>query len=196
MNDSREPEWGLGTTTLLQSSEDAPADRHRCKEIITGFAAGQNLLVVLLTETIDTWADEWRGTPHQRPAKLGFVTTDGQTRATAAHGGTADAMALGDNVTMRRVSRPGDLTGLGITINKFLSSWEGDEQETLVYVDSLSVLLQSVDRSDLFRFLHVMTSRIESANATLLASVDESDVDEQALSTIRPLFEDVVSVSG
>jgi 2C-methyl-D-erythritol 2,4-cyclodiphosphate synthase len=97
----------------------------------------------------------------------------------------------GTVISTTTVSEPGDLTGIGIKMNKALSAWEDDDARTHVCFDSLTTLLQYVDTRRAFQYLHVTTKRVESAGAIAHYHIDPEAHDEQTLATIESLFSDV-----
>jgi len=63
-------------------------------------------------------------------------------------------------------------------------------------VHSLSTLLMYSDLQTVFRFLHVFTGRIQSVNGLGLFSIDSTSHDEQAMNTLKQLFDGVITVPG
>ncbi|WP_449289234.1 DUF7504 family protein [Natrarchaeobius oligotrophus] len=57
------------------------------------------------------------------------------------------------------------LAGLGETISRVIAEHEGPETKISVEVDVLSDLIDKFELERVFRFLHLLTSRIENANA-------------------------------
>lgn len=148
-----------------------------------------NVLCVSLDETVDDVADRWLRDAGMLPDRLAVVTTGDSTRGAAATvSGGADALPNG--VSTASVSSPGDLTGLGIKLSQCLSAW--DDGPTTVHFDSLTTLLQFADLKRVFRFVHVLTGRIESANAVGYFYLDPGAHDEQTLATLRGLFDTVL----
>jgi hypothetical protein len=125
------------------------------------------------------------------PEKVAIITADTARSATATDGGSAMQQSDGTVVSTTTVSGPGDLTGIGIKMNKALSAWEDDDARTHVCFDSLTTLLQYVDTKRAFQYLHVTTKRIESAVALAHYHIDPNAHDEQTLATIGSLFSDV-----
>lgn len=178
------------TTTLVTDSEFGGA-REACVSSLAESAAERNVLAVLLTGTVDGWLDRWRDATDARPGSLGFVTADEQFRSAAARDGGAERVQLGEGAAARSISNPADLTGLEIAVAEFLSEWAGDGRETVVCVDSLTVLLQYAELPAAFRFLNSLTSRVWHADATMHVHLDPAAVDDRVLATVAPLFDAV-----
>lgn len=181
------------TATLLQTSDFGTADTDVCMDMLTEAADERNVLAVLLTGTVDSWLTRWRAIGNERPASLGFVTTGELFRSTTAQNNGGERTSIGGGTALRSVSNPGDLTGLQIAIGEFLDDWADSEAETVVCIDSVTVLLQYVDRSAAYRFLHTLLGRAWSADASVHAHLDPATVDGQELATFVPLFDTVVS---
>lgn len=88
------------------------------------------------------------------------------------------------------VSSPGDLTGLGIPVSRFLDGAE----RPVVAVDSLTSLLLYNEPEDVFRFLTILASQVARNDGLLLALVDEDVHDEQTARTFAQLFDGQVSL--
>lgn len=141
-------------------------------------------------ERLDHWR---RHVAPELPAKTGVVCTGELTRAGAATSNEGDPVRFpGENVQVVSVSSPGDLTGLGMRIADCLSAWEGDGNRTVVCFDSLTPLLQFVDTSRAFRFLHMVLSRLAAVDAAAHVHMDPTAHDEQTVTTLASLFDVVV----
>ncbi|MFC7186593.1 RAD55 family ATPase [Halorubrum yunnanense] len=97
---------------------------------------------------------------------------------------------------IKYASSPVDMTGIGIKLSEFLQAF-GDRgiEENRVMVHSLSTLLMYSDLQTVFRFLHVFTGRIQSVNGLGLFSIDSTSHDDQAMNTIKQLFDGVITLS-
>lgn len=143
----------------------------------------RNLLLVSLAGDTERRLDAWRRHGGV-PGKVAVVTA-GWTRGAAATVGTPPESV---EVSTTSVSGPGDLTGIGIKMDQCLSAWADDAAPTEVCFDSITTLLQYVDVEAAFRFLHVTSKRIESADADAHYHLDPGAHDERVLTTVRGLF--------
>lgn len=93
-------------------------------------------------------------------------------------------------------SSPVDMTGIGIKLSEFLQHFYQDlsikHNRILLY--SLSTLLMYSNLQTVFRFLHVFTGRIQSADALGVFVIDSTAHDEQTMSTLRQLFDGEIQV--
>ncbi|MFP4188986.1 MAG: hypothetical protein ACLFR5_06230 [Halobacteriales archaeon] len=92
--------------------------------------------------------------------------------------------------TLRTVNSPGDLTGLSMRIGEVLS--ELHEDDVYLYFDDVTSLLQYTDLNTAYRFLNVLTGRIDAADAVGYFAVTPDAHDERTLNTLRNLFDETV----
>lgn len=97
---------------------------------------------------------------------------------------------------VRYASSPNDLTGIGIELSELLRTLYEQREVTKnrILLHSLSTLLMYSDLQTVFRFMHVFTGRVQSADALGVFVVDSTAHDEQTVSTLKQLFDGVVSI--
>ncbi len=102
---------------------------------------------------------------------------------------------LVDDDRVGYTSSPVDLTGIGIQFSEFLQAFYSDRgvERNRVLLHSLSTLLMYADLQTVFRFLHVFTGRVQSVDGLGLYTVDSTAHDDQAMNTIRQLFDGIVT---
>lgn len=179
---------------VLSAGMDKEARRAYFEAFAPTEPAETRVLAVNYTHSPDDWLADWRAHVGTDPAECVIVSVGETTRAaTSAGAPSADVpkSSAGSDRVVRSVETPDDLTGLGITLSEYLSSW-GDATEVLVAFDSLTVLLQYVDLQRAFRFLHVMTNRTRTAGATGHYHLDPGAHDDQTVATLSSLFDAVV----
>jgi KaiC/GvpD/RAD55 family RecA-like ATPase len=103
---------------------------------------------------------------------------------------------LDEHELVRYASSPVDLTGIGIELSELLREFYEERGVTRnrVLLHSLSTLLMYSNLQTVFRFLHVFTGRVQSADALGLFVIDESGHDDQTLSTLKQLFDGAIEV--
>jgi KaiC/GvpD/RAD55 family RecA-like ATPase len=103
-----------------------------------------------------------------------------------------------DNELVRYASSPLDMTGIGIEFSEFVEEFYTGRnvQRNRVVVDSLSALLMYSDLQTVFRFMHVLTSRIEDADAIGFHVIESTAHDQESLNTLKQLFDGVVEVEA
>ncbi|MFB6069220.1 MAG: RAD55 family ATPase [Halobacterium sp.] len=97
---------------------------------------------------------------------------------------------------VRYASSPVDLTGIGIELSELLRALYQQRGVTRnrILLHSLSTLLMYSDLQTVFRFMHVFTGRVQSADALGVFVIDSSAHDEQTVSTLKQLFDGIVDV--
>jgi len=102
----------------------------------------------------------------------------------------------GDTVNIKRASSPVDLTGIGVKISQFLEEFwmKKNLRKTRLCINSLSTMLMYSNIQTVFRFLHVFTGRVKAAGAIGVYLVEEGMHDDQAIATLKQLFDGVIEV--
>jgi KaiC/GvpD/RAD55 family RecA-like ATPase len=97
---------------------------------------------------------------------------------------------------VRYASSPVDLTGIGIELSELLRALYQQRNITRnrILLHSLSTLLMYSDLQTVFRFMHVFTGRVQSADALGVFVIDSTAHDEQTVSTLKQLFDGIISV--
>lgn len=97
--------------------------------------------------------------------------------------------------SVRGVTDPGDLTGIGIAVGEFLEELPGDV-DPAVCVDSLTTLLQYSSPERAYRFLQVLCGRVLAAEGTVHCHADPAAHGDDVLEPLQSLFDDVVTVDA
>ena len=98
-----------------------------------------------------------------------------------------------EDVPVRQLGSPGDLTGISLEFAKLLDD-EAESTPVRVGFDSVSTALMYTEQQTLFRFLHVFTARISSGEMLGAFAMDPGMHDEKAYNTIRAVFDAEVQV--
>jgi hypothetical protein len=101
----------------------------------------------------------------------------------------AEAGSFGD-VPVYTVEGPENLTGYGMAMTEVLEDYD---EPLLVRLDSLTALLQHVSVNAAFRFVHVLSGRVDRERAVLVASLDPGAHDTQTVATMTQPFDVVVT---
>ncbi|PSP75117.1 recombinase RecA [Halobacteriales archaeon QS_1_68_20] len=100
-----------------------------------------------------------------------------------------------DGPNVGTVSSPGDLTGIGIELTDLYESFfERGVRRLRTGLNSISTLLMYADQQPLFRFLHVFTGRISTAESLGLFVIDPTSHDERTTQTINQLYDARIEV--
>ncbi|NHN58322.1 MULTISPECIES: recombinase RecA [Halorussus] len=107
-------------------------------------------------------------------------------------------VAPADTDEITYVSSPEDMTGIGIQLSELLRTFYEDAgvERNRILLHSLSTLLMYSNLQTVFRFLHVFTGRVQSADALGVFVIDETAHDRQTMSTLKQLFDGQIQVRG
>jgi hypothetical protein len=183
---------------VLAPSLDAHDDE-ACLDLLTVTEpADENVLSVTITQSADKRVQLWDAHVDERPVRVGIISAGEFTRsaatATSSSPQTPPSQHSPESLRIETVSDPGDLTGIGIAISTFLSEWAENETQTVACFHSITPLLQYANLQRIFRFLHVLTGRFESMGVVAHFHLDPGAHDQQAISTLTPLFDAVVDL--
>nr|WP_276273950.1 hypothetical protein [Halomicroarcula sp. GDY20] len=152
-----------------------------------GARNGDGAVVVTTGDSAgDVVADFRDRVPELAESQLGIVDCRGE--------GGADSGAV-DGIYVHQVSSPGDLTGIGIGITKALEGLHnsGRERGRLALV-SLSTMLTYTDKKTVFKFCHVLSSRLDAADYIGVFTIDSGAHDEQTIQVIKQAFDGLIEV--
>ena len=103
---------------------------------------------------------------------------------------------IDDDPRIKYASSPVDMTGIGIKLSEFLQEFYEARglTQNRVLLHSVSTLLMYSDLQTVFRFLHVFTGRIQSADALGVYVIDSTAHDDQTMNTLKQLFDGVIEL--
>jgi len=169
-------------TNLLIGGPAMSRKREIAREILgTGLQQGESAVFVTTRDSADrvlaTSPDIRQAVAEQRAGIVDCVTRE-----------------RGDNYReregVRYVSSPGDITDIGIRATGFFSRFDEAGQRVRFEVSSLSTMLMYADTRRVFRFMNVLTGRVQQHDWLGLAVMETSD--RQAFDTFAPLFDGMV----
>ena len=184
-------EFDPPANVLLLSPSMSNRARDVCPTADTSEKSG--LLLVSLDGKPDTRLDGWRQT-RELPETIGVVTWDEARGAVGVQQPSTTMTLPGPEettVSVTTVTGPDDLTGIGIKVSQCLSAWATSEKQATMCFDSVTTMLQYVDRTRALRFLDALTSRIEQVDGVAYYHIDPTAHDEETLEAIRKLFSHV-----
>lgn len=176
----------VGASSVLVLADDADLDGADSPyaDVIRA-ATGDHGTVILVTfdQPPDQRAESIREiTGH--PDDMRIVAVGDSARSAAARGGAT----VGPMVT---VEHPDDLTELGIRLGQTLDEVEHVD-DLVVCFHSLTALLDHTPVERAFRFLHVLTSRLNNAGATSFFHLAPGAHDPSDVATVQPLFDGIL----
>lgn len=104
--------------------------------------------------------------------------------------------SVADAVKTTQINNPNDITRLGILVSRTTETMNSDERPTMFGYDSLNVLLEYKDERSTFRFLHVFLGTLNKKETIAHFHADPIAGDPQKINTLKPLFDEVVSVDS
>lgn len=175
-----EPGSSLLITGASAASESALLD------VLSDSSPGEATVVITTNRPVDWITSEFLERGSKPAADLGIVDATGQDRPTDG------------DVPVERIGSPGDLTGISLEFAKLARQFEqkGAGDRIRVGLASISTLLMYSEIQTVFRFLHVFTSRIQSAGLFGVFVLDPGMHDEQTVNTVRAIFGAEARVDG
>jgi hypothetical protein len=167
----------------------APSMNRRARELhrdLLTAAARETACVLAVTyrQSPDRWLRDWRRSVGELPARVGVISVSETASTTDAVADERDGAEV-----WRAVERPTDLTGLGITVSECLKRWHDTTGRIAACFDSLTAFLQYGDLHTVYRFLHVLTSRLRAVGASGHYHLDPGAYDDQTVSQLKSLFD-------
>jgi KaiC/GvpD/RAD55 family RecA-like ATPase len=103
-----------------------------------------------------------------------------------------------ENENIKMASSPLDLTGIGVRISQFFEDFlmKKNVQKIQLHINSLSTILMYSNIHTVFRFIHVFTGRIKAAGALGIFVMESGMHDEQAITTLKQLFDGVIEIKS
>jgi len=174
-----------GSNILISGPAMTGKDDLAYEILADGTRQGQGAVIVSTGDRADNVITNFRDRAGTDAVRLGVVdcVSDGANDTT------------GDGIYVHNVSSPGDLTGIGIGITKALEGLhESGAQQGRLALSSLSTMLTYTDRKTVFKFCHVLSSRLDAAGYLGLFTIDSAAHDEQTLQVIKQAFDGMIEV--
>ncbi|MFB6183785.1 MAG: RAD55 family ATPase [Haloarculaceae archaeon] len=153
-----------------------------------GSREGQGAVVVTTGDSAADVLTEYREmVPNLDESRVGIVDTRGEGGRSEDHT-TSGAF-------VHHVSSPGDLTGIGIGITKSIENLHnGGATSGRLALVSLSTMLTYTDKKTVFKFCHVLSSRLDAAGYLGLFTIDSGAHDDQTLQVIKQAFDGLIEL--
>ena len=96
---------------------------------------------------------------------------------------------------VHHVGAPSDLTGIGIGITKGFDRFrEQGFDRGRVALSSLSTMLTYTDRQTVFKFCHVLSSRLDNSDYVGLFTIDATAHDDQTMGVLKQAFDGMIEI--
>lgn len=156
-------------------------------EFVGGSPEEANVVLVSGKPMMASWVGTW-GRHHDEPfRRLCSVVIGGSFR-----GGAEQKRQERARVSLEAVSSPANLTDLGVLVDEYVGEWAEEPGDTLLVHSSLTRVLQYVELRELFKFVVVLSTCLQNANALGVFYLDADAHDEQTIGTLRVAFDAVV----
>lgn len=148
-------------------------------DYLAGEMPGQtDTLVISLTQTAFEWVDQWAAGEHDRPAQVDFVPV-GKAIETIEQAQLPKWLDVIDEVEVAS-----DPVYLMILLDRYLNSWSTGK-ETVIWFDSLTDLLDSVDLYTALGFVTAVTDAAHRSDATVYFHIDPTQHDDRTFRLFR-----------
>ncbi len=176
-----------GTNILVAGPPLSGKRRLAMETLAHGANNGEGAVIVTTRDSSDRVLTDFRSlleSPDE--AHLGIVDCVTQHQGRSAS----------DSELVKYTSSPVDMTGIGIKFSEFVEEFytERNVRQNRVAIDSLSALLMYSDLQTVFRFMHVLTSRIEDADAIGIHVLESTAHDAETMNTLKQLFDGMVTI--
>ncbi|OVE86072.1 RAD55 family ATPase [Natronolimnobius baerhuensis] len=175
-------------TNVLVAGPPMTGKRQIAYDILTsGASRGNGSIVVTTKDSADKVLEQFDEDVSLKDSTIGIVDCVTKQRGI----GTVE-----DDPRIKYASSPVDMTGIGIKLSEFLQEFYETRgvTENRVLLHSVSTLLMYSDLQTVFRFLHVFTGRIQSADALGVYVIDSTAHDDQTMNTLKQLFDGIVEI--
>jgi len=155
--------------------------------LATGANNGEGSVIITTRDSSDrVLADFTSLIENPNTARIGIVDCVTQHQGRSTH----------DSEQVKYASSPVDMTGIGIKFSEFVETFytEFGIKQNRIAVDSLSTLLMYSDVQTVFRFMHVLTSRITDVNAIGVHVLESTAHSAEEINTLKQLFDGIVEV--
>jgi len=181
-------EIGPGTNLLISGPPMTGKRRVAFQILARGTENGEGVIVVSTKDGAEKVFDEYDSfAPDIEDAPVGIVD------CVTKQQGAGD---VEDSAHVKYASSPVDMTGIGIKLSEFLEEFYDGRgvKRNRILLHSISTLLMYSNLQTVFRFLHVFTGRVQSADALGLYVIDSTAHDDQTMNTLKQLFDGVIEV--
>ena len=175
-------------TNVLVAGPPLTGKREIALDVLaSGAQRGDGSIIVTTKDSADKVLSEFLDHADDDDASVGIVDCVTKQRGI----GSVD-----EDSRIKYASSPVDMTGIGIKLSEFLQEFYEvrGHTENRILLDSVSTLLMYSNLQTVFRFLHVFTGRVQSADALGVYVIDSTAHDDQTMNTLKQLFDAVIEV--
>jgi KaiC/GvpD/RAD55 family RecA-like ATPase len=176
-----------GTALLISGPAMTGKDTLMQSFLADGLARGEAAIAVTTSGPAEDFVDDIHARAEFEGRALSVVDCHAE--------GSREHLELENGSHVHRVSDPADLTSIGVCITEALDRVDvGGYDRGRFGLSSLSTMLTYTDEKTVFKFCHVLASRLQGAGFVGLFTIDESAHDQQTLQVIKQNFDGQVQV--
>jgi len=176
-------------TSILVSGPAMSGTAGLVRDVLaSGARQGEGAVSVTTNDRAATAIEDIRArAPDADPAAISAIDCRGE--------GDTGGSETEDGAYLYHAGDPSDLTGVGIGITQSFERFEDyGIDRTRLGLSSLSTMLTYTDQQTVFKFCHVLSSRVDAAGYVSAFSIDSSAHDEQALQIVKQPFDGLIEV--
>lgn len=160
-----------------------------CGDLLTTPQGDQRAVIhIAISESVEQILANWeRWADNDLPAHLTIIRVADQMALSPS--GSHDSPDGAASLSVESISSPGDLTGLGMRFSEEIGDVDDRSDHITVCFNDLTTLLQYTDLQTVFRFLHVITGQVRTADARAHYHLNPLAHDDQTLNTLLQLFD-------
>lgn len=179
---------------LVLGPSDSSREFEICTDLCSPSGNVEDQLLITAAQSPDERLNALRGYGLETSDRTTVIAVGQQARSVSYDRSASEPLAEQD-ITVESVANEGDLTRLGLLVNRHLAD-STDESSSVLCFHTLSSLLDSVEIEKLFRFLHILSGRVDQAGATAHYHLDPETHPENVVETLKPIFDVTVRFSG
>jgi len=176
-----------GTNVLISGDLFSGKDIFSKQFIMEGLDEGEACIYISTNESAEKILDDLAGSKLENFSIIDSVSS--------RFGATVE---LPFSEQIRYVESPVDLTMMMVATNEFMDLYTNQRniRKIRIVLDSISTLLMYSSLRTIFKFLHVLTTRIKAAGAVSLVLMEEGAHDEIEIKTIQQLMHGIITLNG
>ncbi|MFB6211869.1 MAG: RAD55 family ATPase [Halobacteriales archaeon] len=170
-------------TNLLIVGEPMTGKRRIALEMLAGDGHNDGVVIITTETTASDTVEEYCSIAGDDRRRLRVIGASGE------EGGGPTGPGI------ETVSSPSDLTGIGISLDKSIEDLEGQVEGLRLGFDSLSTLLAFVDVESVYKFIHVLTTRMANLGSCTICTLNTATVaDDRAIGMLKNPFDCVIEL--
>ncbi|WP_433630495.1 helix-turn-helix transcriptional regulator [Halomicrococcus sp. NG-SE-24] len=178
-----------GASNVLVLAPLTPTGNRACMELLASASPEEtNLTAVTYTQPPNQWIDDWWENIGNLPNETKFIHASGMAESKSYDETTPENVAT-------TVVDPTDPMEIIVPLSEYLEKWPDNDKQTFIAVQTLTVLLEYIDFDTAFRYLHILTHRVQAVGAIGYYQIDPDVHDPETINTLKTLFDAVVEVT-